>query len=451
MKNPIELDLTVTSFSEKGYGVARLEGSKVEIAHVIPGDVVKIGLQRKRKGIKKGKLLEVLKDSSDRVKPKCKHAYLCGGCSWQQMSYEAQLRFKENIVKDAFQTASVRPIIPAVDTWNYRNKMEFTFSENAAKTKFLGLMIAHAAYVFNLEECHLAKPWVANVVNQVRAWWEKSGLLAYRLQTNSGSLRHLTIKEGFRTSEKMVILTIAGPLPEEFQKSFVKCIHETLDESVTIVLRVQRIQKGTPTEIEDITLHGKGYILEKLFPEDPLYFRIGPSSFFQPNPLQAEIIYREGINMLELNENSLVYDLYSGTGTLGMCASRKAGKVLGIELCPKAVKDAEENIALNSISNFTMHQGDAGKVLTRLLGMSNIFSPDCVIVDPPRAGLDPLAISHLQRIRAKKILYISCNPRTQAVNVQELERSGYELKIIQPIDQFPHTAHVENLTLLVLK
>ncbi len=186
----------------------------------------------------------------------------------------------------------------------------------------------------------------------------------------------------------------------------------------------------------------------QIFPEEhPLFFRVGPSSFFQPNTIQAEILYRTGIAMLDLGANALVYDLYSGTGTLGMCLARRAGRVIGIELNAQAVRHAEENIALNNITNFTMHQGDVGKVLNSL---SSEYSPDAIVVDPPRAGLDPLALQHLKRLKAKNILYISCNPRTQAANVQELLQFGYHLQKLQPVDQFPHTAHIENIALLTL-
>ncbi len=262
-----EVELDVSAFSEKGFGLGHLltpskAFAKVEIAHAIPGDRVKINLQRKRKGIKKGKLLEILTPSFDRTDPKCPHARLCGGCTWQQMDYKAQLRHKEKIVLDSFRSllkeGTALPIIPAENPWHYRNKMEFTFSENAAKTRFLGLMIAHAAsYVFNLEECFLANPWMSQVVNRVRDWWQELPLLAYRLQNNTGHLRHLTLREGMRTGEKMIILTVsknpAYPFESFFQDSFVKTIlkHFIAEEhsALSIVLREQKIAKGFPTEI----------------------------------------------------------------------------------------------------------------------------------------------------------------------------------------------------------
>lgn len=471
MKTFESIELFITSFSEKGYGVGYLNpevksSGKVEVAHTIPGDKVQINLQRKRKGVKKGKLLTLLEPSKERVQPRCPHVGLCGGCTWQQMDYTTQLRYKEQIVTQSFKPfldgVEVSPIIASHDPWQYRNKMEFTFSENAAKTRFLGLMIAHAAsYVFNLQTCFLAKPWVTNVLNIVRTWWEESGLPSYRLESNSGILRHLTLREGTKTGEKMVILTVSGnpqfPFEQTFQDSFLKAVLSLFPDEehpqINVVIRTQTIATGVPTSISERAIFGKDHIRERLdiFPgENSLFFDIGPSSFFQPNTLQAEIFYRTGIEMLELSTSSLVYDLYSGTGTLGMCMAKRAQKVVGIELIGQAVENARENSRLNGISNFEVHQGDVGKVLTKLLTDASYRSPDAVIVDPPRAGLDPLAIEHIKTLRAKKILYISCNPRTQAENIGELIRFGYQLKRLQPVDQFPHTAHVENLAVLTL-
>lgn len=465
----IELEIEVSGYSVRGFGIGYLEQpnrppAKVEIAHAIAGDRVKIALKRKSKGVKKGKLLEVLTPSKNRVTPRCSHAHMCGGCTLQQMDYKAQLKHKEEIVRKAFKEfitdgTKVEPIIPCENPWHYRNKMEFSFSENAAGTRYLGLMIAHAAsYVFNLDACHLANSWFSDVLNAVRKWWENSGLKAYHMMKNSGHLRYLTIREGVKTNEKMVILTISGhpdyPFNEEAKESFVKTVLSILpQENLSIILRIQKIQKGTPTTLHETTLFGPGSIKEKLdiFPDEPpLFFKIGPSSFFQPNTLQAEILYRTGLDMLELPPDSIAYDLYSGTGTLGMCLARRAKKVIGIELNPQAVLNAKENIALNGLTNFEMLQGDVGKVITGLMAQSDYRPPDAVIVDPPRAGLDPLALHHMKTLKPKNILYISCNPLTQAENVKELFQAGYKLKRLQPVDQFPHTSHVENIAHLVL-
>lgn len=442
------MEAQVQGFSLKGYGIA----DEVEIAHVIPGDKILFELTRKKRLPKKGRLLEILSPSPDRIEPRCAHARTCGGCAWQQMAYSAQLKEKELRVKKAFQR-DPDPIIPCSNPFGYRNKMEFTFSENRGGQKYLGLMIAQAEpYVFNLTECHLASPWFAGVLISVRAWWEASGVKAYFPPADTGSLRYLTLREGMRTGQRMAILNVSGN-PEFAIKrseldSFIRAIQEGAGNETSIFLRIHQIKKGKPTHFYEMHLSGPDHIVEELHLKNgPLSFKISPISFFQPNTLAAETLYNTALSMLP--ECRLVYDLYCGTGSLGMSASFKAERVIGIELSPEAVIDAEENIKRNQISNMNVIQGDVGKVITRLMGESSFSRPDAVIVDPPRAGLDALALHHLKSLLPKIIVYISCNPLTQAENVSELIRAGYLLKRLQPIDQFPHTYHIENIALLL--
>ncbi|MBX7066270.1 MAG: 23S rRNA (uracil(1939)-C(5))-methyltransferase RlmD [Parachlamydiales bacterium] len=442
------MEAQVQGFSLKGYGVA----DDVEIAHVIPGDKILFELTRKKRLPKKGRLLEILTPSQDRVEPRCAHAQTCGGCSWQQMAYPAQLKEKELRVKKAFKR-DPDPIIPSPAPFGYRNKMEFTFSENRGGQKYLGLMIAQAEpYVFNLTECHLTHPWFADVVSTVRAWWEASGLKAYFPPADAGSLRYLTLREGMRTGQKMAILNVSGnpefALNREQLDSFTKAV-QAHDANMSVFLRIHQTKKGKPTQFFEMHLAGPDHIMEELrLNTKTLSFKISPISFFQPNTLSAEILYNTAISLLP--ESRVVYDLYCGTGSLGMAASTQAKQVIGIELSPEAVIDAEENLKRNGIANMQVFQGDVGKVITRLMGEPTFVRPDAVIVDPPRAGLDPLALHHLKTLRPKTIVYISCNPLTQADNVAELIQAGYVLKKLQPIDQFPHTYHIENIALLSL-
>ncbi len=432
------MKLEIIRFSPRGFGVGYLKESKVEVAHSVPGDLLEIDLKRGRKRIKKGKLQQVISPSSDRISPPCPHAMICGGCTWQQIDYAAQLRYKEKMVEEIF-SHKVLPIIPCEDPWHYRNKMEFSFSENAANAKFLGLMIAHAAsYVFNVQSCLIANPWFSEVVQKVRLWWENSNLLAYHPKKNRGTLRYLTLREGIHTKERMIILTVMEDLPQEYQKSFVQQV-----EATTIVLRKQKSQKGVAITFEEVSLIGSGTISEKL---SGLTFTISPSSFFQPNTRQAEKLYQAAFAMLPSVETAL--DLYSGTGTLGLCLASRVKKVIAIEINEEAVKNAKENMERNCIYNFEIYQGDVGKVLTQLRVSKNFTYPDLVIVDPPRGGLDPKAIGQILSLRPRWLLYISCNPKTQAENILALK--GYSLQKLQPVDQFPHTVHIENIALLEL-
>jgi 23S rRNA (uracil1939-C5)-methyltransferase len=440
------MEALIQKFSQKGLGVV----DDVEVAHVIPGDKILIDLMGKRKR-KKGRLLEVLSPSKDRVDPKCKHANTCGGCCWQQMSYQAQLLEKENRVREAFGVEP-DPIIPSDEIFGYRNKMEFTFSQNKAGEKFLGLMIAQSnGHVFNLSECHLTSQWFADAVASVRTWWEISGLEAYFPPADRGSLRYLTLREAKRTSQKMAILNVSGNPDYALNRSqlngYIAAIQSAAGEDASIFLRIHQTQKGRPTSFYEMHLAGPDHIIEELnFAGVYLTFKISPVSFFQPNSLAAEKLYSAAIAMIP--KCATVFDLYCGTGTLGMAVSRFVHKVIGIELSPEAVIDAQENIRRNQIANMTVYQGDVGKVISDLLKDPHFVRPDAVIVDPPRAGLDPLAISHLKNLLPKTIVYVSCNPLTQAQNVAELQAVGYVLRKLQPVDQFPHTYHIENIALL---
>lgn len=443
------MEASVQKFSLKGYGIA----NEVEIAHAIPGDRILFELTRHKRLPQKGRLLEVLVPSPDRVEPRCVHARTCGGCCWQQMAYSAQLKQKEDRVRKAFGI-SPDPIIPCQNPFAYRNKMEYTFSENRAGQKFLGLMIAQAEpYVFNLTECHLTNPWFVAVLTAVRTWWENSPLKAYFPPTDAGHLRYLTLREGMHTSQKMAILNISGnpdfALTRLQIDGYIAAIKSALADDISIFLRIHQTKKGRPTHFYEMHLGGPDHIVEELhLKEQTLTLKISPSAFFQPNTFAAEKLYDTAISLLP--PCSVVYDLYCGTGTLGMAATRRARQVVGIELSAEAVIDAKANLVRNKLSNMTIYQGDVGQVITRLLIEPDFLRPDALIVDPPRAGLDPLVLHHIKILLPKTIIYISCNPLTQAENVQELIKVGYQLRRLQPLDQFPHTYHIENIAHLEL-
>jgi len=452
---PLETaEVSVQKFSPKGYGVAHIGSTEVEIAHTLPGDCLLIEMRKKIRGTRKGRLLEVLEPAPSRVEPACAHARVCGGCCWQQMRYEDQLQEKEKRVRDAFDFP-VQPILAAPKTFRYRNKMEFSFSENRGGMRYLGLMIAQAEpYVYNTEECHLCNTWFSEVLNATRRWWEASGLKAYNPPRDEGTLRYITLRESVRRNQKMVILNISGnpdSAPTRSQlDAFVQAIQAVTGPEGSIFLRIHQTKKGKPTQFFEMHLAGPDHIVEELnLQGGPLHFKISPVSFFQPNTLQAEKLYDTALRLIADLKPERVFDLYCGTGTLGMAASRMAKEVIGIELSPEAVLDAQENAKNNNIHNCTFMQGDVGKVLTQLLATPNFQRPDVVIVDPPRAGLDPLAIHHLLTLKPRAILYVSCNPLTQAENIKELTKAGYQIKTLQPVDQFPHTYHIENIALLV--
>ena len=383
------------------------------------------------------------------VEARCRHAGECGGCRWQQVDYGAQLEQKQALIEALFAPLPVQPIIPCESIWEYRNKMEFSFSQNRAKERFFGLVLAGSrGHVFNLEECFLAAPWVAELVQRVRAWWEESGLTAYHRHKNTGTLRTLTVREGKRTGDKLVMLTVSGEpayAPSQQQlRAFVAAVQQELP-TVSIFLCIQQQIKGSPTQVYEMHLAGPDHITERLHVLDQmLTFKISPTSFFQPNTFQAEVLYSTALQMIAHSPKKLILDLYCGTATIGMALARSAEQVIGIELNPHAVFDAESNKECNQIANIELICGDVGEKLFQLKEKR----PDLVVVDPPRAGLSPQAITNVLSVEPKEILYISCNPRTQAENLKFFYEAGYQCVCLQPVDQFPHTPHIENIAYL---
>lgn len=467
--------LKITGFSKEGWGKGDWHSQEgqiksVEVPFSIPGEEINIHLLKKKKGIYRGQPIDWVQVSPDRVRPHCQHFGSCGGCRWQHISYREQLKQKENWIYSYFKSllqpdTVCHPIIPCDPPWQYRNKMELTFSSDKAGNRYLGLILyGTRGHVFQMKECHLIHDWVAKTVEVVSKWWEESGLDAYHMGGDRGALRTLTLREGQRTGDRMVMLTVSGnpnyALNQKQIQSFVETLrqaieHSSSDQKLSIFLRIQQIAKGKPTQFYEMLLYGPDHIREILHIETAkdeqhtLHFRISPTAFFQPNTYQAEKLYSHAIQLMQAPKGGVVYDLYCGTGTLGICMAKQARRVIGIELSPESSLDARENVKHNQFTHVSIYTGDVGQVLPTLLQDQDL-RPDAVMVDPPRAGLDNRALQHLLAVKAPIINYISCNPQTQAANLEILVKEGYRIQTIQPVDQFPHTIHVENIAILTL-
>lgn len=341
--------------------------------------------------------------------------------------------------------------------------MEFSFSANKAGEKFLGLMIDSShGNVLNLTECHLVQGWFIEALKAVRRWWEGSELLAYHPYKNTGSLRTLMVRGGLRTDERMIMLTVSGnpefALHKHQLEGLVLALRSAIEPSggsgkLSIFMQIQQIAKGRPTEFFEMLLYGPDTIQEILHikresAENTLKFNISPTAFFQPNTSQAERLYSQVIALANIPSDAVVYDLYCGTGTLGICMAQHVKEVIGVELSPEASLDAKANISLNKISNMRIITGAVGEVLSKIYEENVIPPPDVVVVDPPRMGLEPQAIRLLLTLKPSKIAYVSCNPATQSANIKELVAAGYQLESLQPVDQFPQTVHIENIAIL---
>ncbi|MBM3208529.1 MAG: class I SAM-dependent RNA methyltransferase, partial [Chlamydiae bacterium] len=312
---------------------------------------------------------------------------------------------------------------------------------------------------FNLTECHLTDPWFHESVNAVRSFWEHSSLQAYNMRANQGTLRTLTLRRGLRTGDRLAMLTVSGAAEfalrkkdiDGFISALLSVVPEEQHTNYSIFIRVQQILTGSPTQFFEMNVHGPDYLTEELIIGESgkkFSFKISPTAFFQPNTRQAELLYNKAIMMAGTGSLRHVLDLYAGTSTLGILFSSKAEKVTSIEINPHATFDAEVNKEWNDVENLHVKKGDVAQILAELR-KDPLFNSDVVVVDPPRAGLDANAINHIVELAPEKIIYISCNPKTQADNVRVLVERGYQLAQIQPVDQFPHTTHVENICLLL--
>lgn len=473
------VEIKIQELSIKGNGRGKYNPPSggewtVEVPFALPGELVRARIYKKQKGLCFSFLEEVLIASPLRQQPRCVHFGVCGGCRWQQMSYAEQLQRKEALVRNCFEgllNAEVKfsPIVPSVQEWEYRNKMEFSFSQNAKGERFLGLIMdSSRGRVMTITGCQLVRKWFMTVLEGVRSWWEDSGLQAYHPHTDSGALRVLTVREGMHTHDKLVMLTVSGnpqfALEKRHIDGYVQAVknaaaaYQSDGGALSIFLRIQQTCKGQETTFYEMHLFGPDHYKEEMHVKssaerstDHLHFHISPSAFFQPNTFQAEKFYSLALQMAQADRHSVVYDLYCGTGTIGLSLARHVKQVIGIEVSPESSLDARSNAALNGISNYSVLCGDVRHVLRSVFEEKKAPAPDILVIDPPRVGLEAQALDLVLALNAKRIVYISCNPKTQAANVAQMASRGYYLTTIQPVDQFPHTMHIENIIVMERK
>jgi 23S rRNA (uracil1939-C5)-methyltransferase len=440
----------------KGTGVfcdSAGNAKRAEVPFTMPGDLVLTRVKRKKRGLFPGPLLQVIQEAPERKTPRCPHFGLCGGCSLQHIPYLMQLKWKQQLINEFFRTClddsvEVRTIIGSPE-WEYRNKMEFSFSQDKNEERYLGLMMQGSrGKVFQLKSCFLPSAWFAETLESVRAWWQGTALKAYRPVANSGTLRTLTLRKGITSGDVMVILTVSGEPEYAIRQRDLESFKALFEPSVSLYLKIHQAIQGQPTQIYEMHLQGPETISETLSlemrPSHPVHFHISPSSFFQPNTTQAQKLYTEALRLAELKPQDIVYDLFCGTGTLGILAARFVKQVVGIELVSEAVLDGEANIKANGLENVTIISGDVEEVLKKRA----FPAPSVVLLDPPRSGLLPSAIQQVIALRSPTVIYISCNPKTQARDIQAFLDGGYQLCALQPVDQFPHTPHIENIACL---
>ena len=453
----------IKKISKKGLGVGISSSfsKEIEIPKVFIGEKVLAKIFKKKQGIHQGSLLAFQEKHPMRVSPLCPHSDICGGCSWQQLAYQEQLKLKQERIEQLFKSlapeVSVGSICSIKDPVSFRNKMEFTFFETKQGEQSLGLIqTGSKGWVVDIASCAVCPSWMSEVLGAVKNWWKGTSLAAYHRLRHTGTLHLLTLREGFHTKEKMVILTVCGEptssLGHQELESFKKALLSVRPDLTSLFLQIKQIKEGSPTTSSEMLIYGKDHIEEHLYLSVPnqkgekkLSFKVSPASFFQPCTLQAEKLLSFALGWFASHSLETVLDLYCGTATFGMAFSFLAQKVIGVELNPYAVYDAEVNIEKNRIGNLEVHCSDVKHLADVAKERSGV---DLVIVDPPRAGLGIKAIDDVFLYKPSWILYVSCNPFTQVEDVKVFLEKGYEVKNIQPLDQFAHTPHVENLVLL---
>jgi len=459
-KNKVIEGLTIGDMVAEGKCIVRHEEKVIFVDGVVPGDIVDILIEKDKKSYAEARLWKMVKKSPLRVPTFCKHFGNCGGCKWQDLDYDQQLVFKQKQVSDALQRIGkvalpdLLPIVPSAETKFYRNKLEFTFSERRWLTNEemaiedisnLHALGFHVPRVFDkildIQECYLQAEPSNSIRNEVRSYAEKHSLGYFNVRDLKGYLRILIIRTTTK-GEVMLILQVAEDREEDTKALLDHLISQfPAISSCFYVLN----QKGNDTmhDLEPQLHYGLPYITEEM---EELQFRIGPKSFYQTNAPQAFELYKITREMAGLSGDEVVYDLYTGTGTIAQFVAKDAKKVVGIEYVEMAIADAKVNASLNGITNCSFYAGDMKNVFTAEL-IAKEGKPDVVITDPPRAGMHTDVIARLLEAEPKRIVYVSCNPATQARDLQLMDEY-YEVKKVQPVDMFPHTHHVENVVLL---
>ncbi|MEI6765854.1 MAG: 23S rRNA (uracil(1939)-C(5))-methyltransferase RlmD [Bacteroidota bacterium] len=457
-------DIEIFDAGAEGVAVGRYGEKIVFVKNAVPGDVVDVLVTRKKKSFIEGKMHALKKASTMREVPFCSHFGLCGGCKWQNLKYEHQLFFKQKQVTDSiqrigkFEVGEMLPILGSERTTFYRNKLEYTFSRGRWLTdedmktptedrnmNALGFHLPqHFDRVLDIDFCYLQDEPSNKLRNSLREYSIKKGLAFYDARQQQGFLRNLVIRTGL--SGEVMIIAVFGFEDEEERVQFLDYIVANFPEITSLFYIINTKRNDTISDQLAILYHGSPVMTETM---EDLAFRIGPLSFFQTNPTQAYQLYKIVREFAQAGPEDVIYDLYTGTGTIANFVARQANKVVGIEYIESAITDAKENAAANNITNALFIAGDIAKTLNETF-VNEYGSPDIIITDPPRAGMHKDVVDQIIRIRPRRVVYVSCNPATQARDVA-LMQDFYTIEKVQPVDMFPHTQHVENVMLLIAK
>jgi 23S rRNA (uracil1939-C5)-methyltransferase len=465
LKKGAELTLTIEGAAFKGKGVAKVDGLAIFVPGTMPDDVVRARIVKRRKSYREAKMLELLEESPDRITPKCQHANVCGGCSWQHVPYHKQLEFKTGQVTDHIRRIAGldTPVLPAIGSdqeFYYRNKMEYSISNKrwlteeeirsddfVDDTAFAAGLHAPGRFdkILNLNECHLQREESFQILQFVKQYCLEHDIEPFNIFEKEGFLRHVMIRTAHHTNDFMVNLVTFRDEPDTIQ-ALSDALVNAFPVITTVVNNVNDQHNPTAIGRYEKVYYGPGFIREKI---GAFEFKIHPNSFFQTNTAQAEKLYNVAREYAEIEQDDIVYDLYCGVGTLSLYMSQKASKVLGIELVDVAVENARFNAAENNVENVSFIRGDMKDVFTKEM-VEEFGAPDVLITDPPRAGMHPDVVARLCDLKVPRLVYVSCDSSTMARDLKLLAEV-YHVEEVQPVDMFPQTYHVEAVAKLRLK
>lgn len=461
---PLLEKVAITGVAAEGKALARVNDLVVFVPYVVPGDVVDLQVRRKKHSYAEAEAVKFYEYSAERANPFCKHYGVCGGCKWQCLAYEHQLKYKQQQVYDALtrigkvELPEIMPILGSEQICEYRNKLEFTFSnkrwltweEVAQNVQYdnmdaLGFHIPGAFdKVLDIEECWLMRDLNNKLRNGIRDFAHRENIPFYDLRSHSGVLRSMMIRTS-TTGEVMLLLQARVECDNDMVQleKVLQYIADAFPEVTSLLYVVNNKCNDTFGDLEVVTYKGTDVIYEEM---EGLRFKVGPKSFYQTNSKQAYNLYKVAREFASLTGDEVVYDLYTGTGTIANFVASKAKKVIGIEYVEDAIIDARVNAELNGFDNLAFFAGDMKDILTRDF-INEHGRPDVIITDPPRAGMHEDVVSTILFAAPKRIVYVSCNPATQARDLQLLD-VDYKVVAVRPVDMFPHTHHVENVVLL---
>ena len=466
-KKTVLHNLAVTDYAAEGMALTRVDGKVIFIEGAVPGDVADVLITKNKKDWAQGKAIEIKEFSKNRVEPFCMHFGICGGCKWQMLPYDKQLKYKQQEAEQNLkrigkvELSQILPIIGADETVYYRNKLEFAFSNKryllpqevrdlplSGHEGFGSALGYHVSKIFDkildIRECYLMDN-INNIIrNSIRTFAAENSFSYYDIKNHSGWLRNIIIRH--TTTNQLMVNMVVGYEDKPSMKKMADYLLQLVPGITTFLFTINTKWNDSIFDLVPQIYYGKGFIVEDI---DDFKFKISPKSFFQTNTKQAKKLYSVVRDFAQLTGKEIIYDLYCGTGTIGIFLSKGAKKIIGVDAIEETIKDAEENALYNNVKHASFFSGDVIKICTEEFFDAH-GKPDVIITDPPRAGMHEKLLHKLLAIAAPKIIYVSCNVATQARDINLLSEK-YGVQKVQPVDMFPHTHHIECVCLLKLK